>query len=588
MRAPSTGRFRYLLFGSIAIALLAFIAKANAIIDGQNHSAAASGSLKAIAQGLSQPIILYTDITSGPNSGGEGNNGTYLTVFGNHFGTTQGTSKVAINGKAVAKYLLWSDKKIGLQVGPVSSGPIVVTVGGASSNSDLTFKVRSGHLYYIGAGADNSPPGSCSSMMAANSYSIPWGLTNIASTMESSYSFATMRTPYTYYKCLSFGDTLVFLNGASYHYYDGRGWHASLTPDKKGAGADSFITFMARPGARAQLGGESGAMFPVRDISDGYDVFSGFTLTGRGKSGGAEFRTNVRLVGNEITCPDCSGPAGAVSGGDGLTMYGNTVHDVGVLVPGGAGKLYHAIYVAGNNIDIGWNKIYNTKAYNGIQVNHDGSPGFYNLAWHDNDISDVNGSGINLSTIDPSSGYVMVYNNVIHHVGLNIASDGSTSDPHSCIAVKGYGRSTGSGTVEIFNNTMYDCSSYLNVNPASQASCAIIEPFKQLNARTNLVNNIVYQPVYTVTAKQNVFICGGVSMGTLSGSNNLWYSESPAGSAAPVTTFGVIANPSFLSASDLHVRRGSPAVGHGASIGDLKRDHDGAPRANPPTIGAYE
>ncbi len=587
MRASSIGRLRYFLFVTIALALLAFVARAGAIFTGQNHSTSASGSSKATTQSESPPVILYTDITSGPNSGGEGNNGTYLTIFGNHFGTTQSKSKVTINGKAVARYLLWSDNKIGVQIGPVSSGPIVVTVGGTASNSDLTFKVRSGHIYYIGPAADNSAPGSCSSMMAANSFSSPWGLTNIASTTESSYNFAKMRTPYTYYKCLSFGDTLVFLNGVAYHYYDGRGWHASLTPDKKGASADSFITFMARPGARVQLGGEGGAMFPVRDISDGYDVFSGFTLTGRGKSGGAEFRTNVRLVGNEITCPDCSGPAGTVSGGDGLTMYGNSVHDVGVLEPGGSGKLYHAVYVAGNNIDIGWNRIYNTKAYNGIQVNHDGSPGFYNLAWHDNDISDVNGSGINLSTIDPSSGYVKVYNNVIHHVGLNIASDGSTSDPHSCIAVKGYGRSTGSGTVEIFNNTMYDCSSYLDVNPASQVSCAIIEPFRQLNVKTNLVNNIVYQPAYAGTAKQSVFICGGVSAATISGSNNLWYSESPARSAA-ATSYGINANPSFLSSKDLHVRRGSPAVGHGASIGDLKRDHDGIPRANPPTIGAYE
>src|ERR1700677_77785 len=159
LRTPSTGRFRYLLFGAIAVVLLAINARANAFFDGQNHSGTAPGSSKAKAQGLSQPIVLYTDITSGPNSGGAGNNGMYLTIFGNHFGTSQGTSKVAINGKAVAKYLLWSDNKIGVQVGLVSSGPIVVTVGGAPSNSDLLFKVRPGHIYYIGAAADNSPPG---------------------------------------------------------------------------------------------------------------------------------------------------------------------------------------------------------------------------------------------------------------------------------------------------------------------------------------------------------------------------------------------------------------------------------------------
>jgi hypothetical protein len=46
---------------------------------------------------------------------------------------------------------------------------------------------------------------------------------------------------------------------------------------------------------------------------------------------------------------------------------------------------------------------------------------------------------------------------------------------------------------------MYDGSAYLDVNPASSASCAILELKNQLNVTTNLVNNIVYQPTYTGT-----------------------------------------------------------------------------------------
>jgi hypothetical protein len=591
VRASYIGRLRFSLYIAIAIALLAFIARAHAILGGENHSASAPGSSKAIAQGVTQPLILYTDITSGPNSGGEGNNGTYLTVFGTHFGSTQGTSKVTINGKAVAKYLLWSDNKIGVQVGPVSSGPILITVGGVSSNSDLTFKVRSGHLYYIGATADNSAPQNCSTMIAANSYSNPWGFTSIMSREQSSYPFAKVRTPYTYYRCISLGDTLVFLNGVSYPYFDGRGWGASLTPDKKGASASSFVTFMARPGASVQLGGINGAMYPVRDISDGYNVYSGLKLTGsRNVSGGAQFNQAKydRIVGNEITCPDCSGPAAAVTGGEGFTMYGNTVHDVSVLLPEGSSKLYHAVYAMGNNIEIAWNKIYNTKAYNGIQINHDRFPGFYNQSYHDNDIADVNGSGINLSSIDPSSGYVKVYNNLIHHVGLNIAGDGGGNDPHSCIAIKGYGTSAAAGTVEVYNNTMVDCSSYLNFNPGNRSSCAILDLSNQLNVKTDLVNNIVYQPAYAGTGKQNVYLCGGGSTGTLSGSNNLWYSASAPGSIAPATSYGAIANPKFISDADYHLQPISPAIGAGINFGGLTTDFDGVTRSNPRSIGAFE
>lgn len=566
MNTSFTVCFKHFSFAAIALAFLGFVPRA-----------------KGTTQKVSDPIILFTDITSGPNSGGEGDHGTYLTIFGTHFGAAQGASKVTINGKAVAQYLLWSDTKIGVQVGHVSTGPIVVTVGGASSNLNLTFTVRSGHIFYIGPSVDNSP-----ATCAGGTYEKPWGLTNFRSKIETTYTRA-MRTPRFYYNCMSPGDTLVFLNGVSYPYFDGAEWHSSLTlgDEREPATSSRFYTFMARPGASVQLGGTDWAMAPIRDHSNGYNVISGLKLTGSGPNGGAFFlAANDRVVGNDITCPDCWGPAGAVMGSDGFIMYGNVVHDVSTLDPGGSNKTYHAIYVAGNNIEIAWNRIYNTKAYNGIQINHDRSSGFYNQSWHDNDIADVNGSGINVGTIDPSKGYIKIYNNVIHHVGLAMAPD--SPGPHSCLAIKGAGSATAPGTVEIYNNTMVDCSSYLNINPADNSSCAIIALQKQLNVTTELVNNIIYQPAYAGTGRQNVFICGGGSIGTLYGTNNLWFSERNPGSTAPATSFGRIANPRFVSATDYHLQSGSPAIGGGIPFGDLKNDHDVAPRRNPPAIGAYE
>jgi hypothetical protein len=274
---------------------------------------------------------------------------------------------------------------------------------------------------------------------------------------------------------------------------------------------------------------------------------------------------------------------------DGFIMYGNTVTNVSTLVPGGSNKTYHAIYVGGNNIDIGWNTITNTLAYNGIQINHDGTSGFYNFSFHDNDISDVNGSGINLSTIDPSSGYVKVYNNVIHHVGVNNASDGSGDDPHSCLAVKGYGSATGVGTAQLYNNTMYDCSSYLNVWPTAGGSCAVLIVGKQLNVTTNLVNNIAYQPTYAGTSKQDVYICGsGGPLGTFTGSNNIWYSDSAPASTYGATLTGAIENPLFVSTSDFMLQPTSPAIGAGIPFGGLTVDFNQVTRPNPPSIGAYE
>src|SRR5208283_4120460 len=52
-------------------------------------------------------VIFFTDLTSGPNTGGENNNGTILTIYGRNFGATQGTSTVTIGGGAVATVNQW-------------------------------------------------------------------------------------------------------------------------------------------------------------------------------------------------------------------------------------------------------------------------------------------------------------------------------------------------------------------------------------------------------------------------------------------------------------------------------------------------
>ena len=561
------------------------------------------------------PVCLFSDVASGPAMGGEGGNGIYLNIYGMNFGSTQGRSIVTVNGTPVAQYLYWGAdptgdrQQIGVQVAAATTGTgsiVVTTPEGSCSN--LSFAVRTGKIWFIGPSVDNSTPGTCATMEAANSYSTPWGLTNYASTTESNYNYTTMRTPFTYYHCMSPGDTLVFLNGVNYPYFDGRGWHSSLTLDSNSTTSSTFMTVMARPGATAALGGEGWAMAGIRNAGIGYSIYSGLTLTGSGANGmGLAMSANDRAVGNTIHCPSCWGPTGAMIGGTaGNVALGNSLSAISTdttVLPNGSNKTYHASYFAENNFEFGWNRIYNTAAYNGFQVNHDASPGFFNFTIHDNDIADVYGSGINLSTIDPSSGYVQVYNNVIHHTGLNIASDGGGGDPHSCLAVKGYGNATGIGTVEMYNNTMYDCNSYLNLNVSSSASCAVLVLPNQLNVTTNLVNNIAYQPAYAGTAKQNVYICGGGSVGTISGSNNIWYSDSTPGSTAHATTVGTIENPLFVSPTDgswthFELQGTSPAIGAGTEVGPVESqgasntylmwDFNHVARPSLPAIGALE
>ncbi len=565
----------------------------------------------------SAPVCMYQDVQSGPATGGEGGNGIYLNIYGLNFGSSQGKSTVKINGTEVAQYLYWGAdptgdrQQIGVQVASgTTSGAITITTAGGSC-SNLSFSVRPGNIYYIGPSIDNSKPESCANLTSANSYSSPWGLTNYASTTESNYNPGTMRTPYTYYECMSPGDTLVFLNGVNYPYFDGRGWHASLTLDNGSTNATHFMTIMARPGATATLGGEGWANVGIRNTgASSYTVYSGLTLIGSGLNGGGLNPDSYdRFVGNAIMCPDCSGPAGAMTGGTGNEALGNLLTSISTdtsVLPNGSNKTYHDAYFQGDNWEFGWNRIYNTAAYNGFQINEDGSSGFFNFSIHDNDIADVNGSGINLSDIDPSSGYVQVYNNIIHHTGVALASDGGSDDPHSCIAVKGYGSTTGSGTAEIYNNTMYDCSSYLNSPGASSGqgeSCAVFIPANQLNVTSHLVNNIAYQPAYTYSSVYNVFLCGDGTLGTMSGSNNIWYSAATPGSTEYATAIGKIEDPLYLNAADgswtnYRLQSSSPAIGTGLNVGPVELggisntyltwDFVQTTRPNPPTIGALE
>jgi len=568
-------------------------------------------SLPAFA---SAPVCLFTDVPSGPATGGEGGNGIYLTIFGKNFGSTQGTSTVTINGKPVAQYVMWAHNynstaqdAIGVQVanGTTGSGSIVVTTSGGSC-SNLSFTVRSGKIYFVGPAVDNSSPGSCSTLLSSNSYSSPWGLNDSSSSSEGSYSSSSMRTPYTYYNCISAGDTLVFLNGAKYAGYDGRGWHSSLTLDKSGTSSSVFTILEARPGATVKLGGI--AMYGVRSTgSPSYTVYSGLTMIGAGSNGnGISTDPNDRVVGNTVNCPNCSGEQGAVFvGANNAEILGNVVTNVTASGGGATNKQYHCVYTQANNIEFGWNRMYSNQCYNGNQVNEDGTSGFYNISIHDNDISEVNGSAINLATVAPASGYVQIFNNVIHHVGIARASDGGADDPHNCVAVKGSGSASGAGTIDIWNNTFFDCSSVLNLYSSEENESGVIQiANSQTNVTTNLLNNVAYQPAYTYTGKYNVFISSDNSPGTFSGSNNIWYSASTPATTEYATSIGSVENPLLVSAADgpwsnFQLQSNSPAIDGGRQTGtvransgvsytDLTWDFNGDGRPSPPAAGAFE
>src|SRR6202167_6272061 len=86
------------------------------------------------------PVLFFSDITNGPNTGGENGNGAYVTIYGNYFGTSQGSSIATAGGGVMVNCKIWGAawlwyQKIACQLGPgAASGDLVVTVNGLSSN----------------------------------------------------------------------------------------------------------------------------------------------------------------------------------------------------------------------------------------------------------------------------------------------------------------------------------------------------------------------------------------------------------------------------------------------------------------------
>lgn len=128
---------------------------------------ACSGSNQELSSLASSPApaILFTDVQTGPVTGGPNNLGVPITIFGRGFGATRGTSTVTIGGVEVARYLVWGQNNahnnqldmIVVQPGSkVTGGSIVVKVNNRSSNANQTFSVNTGKVYAVSRTGNDS------------------------------------------------------------------------------------------------------------------------------------------------------------------------------------------------------------------------------------------------------------------------------------------------------------------------------------------------------------------------------------------------------------------------------------------------
>lgn len=569
------------------------------------------------------PIVLYTDIQSGPTSGGENNQGIYLSIFGKNFGSSGlgTTTKVLIGGYEVANYRYLGASRgrpdvqqITVQVGSLANAapfialPISVVVNGVASVDNpyyaaQTFTPAPGNIFFVDpvAGVDTN------GTTTGGTFTSPFqhvqlpgiGLSFSIDPASQSGAYGRVRA----------GDFIV-LRGGSYTGATGFGGYFMQTLNKSGCPLQSNcangggttsgpITVMGYPTESAVIsvpntgnygaanGGISSADNARQQLGMGsYWNFSNLIVDvgfadGPINAQRGDLNPNGaywRVVNNDLSMTTCNLPlnngeclAGTVGGGGaGHFWVGNHGHDVYDGPNNGSSNLQdHGVYVGYNGpIEIAYNYFTNIYGGNGIQLHNTVSTTHISgISIHHNLIDTVNKHGINLA--DGSGSNIQVFNNIVMHPAQAGLRMGGTS------FISG---------LKVYNNTFFDTGTGGN-NPSSGS---LTNDMASAAGQYDIENNILYPhsgSSYAAGSGNSAFVGSGTVQ------NNLLYN----GSNSPPFSFtvnAVQANPLFVStvtgAEDLHLQGTSPAIGAGANLsGTVLDDFDTATStAAPDTRGA--
>ncbi len=539
------------------------------------------------------PLVLYSDVTSGPNSGGENNEGAYLSIFGKNFGSTGlgSTVKVYIGGVEVNNYRYLGPSRgrpdieeISVQVGSLNNPtpgtplPIQVIVNGVASNTDHSFTVNPGRMLFVSQSGNDAT-------------AIPGDITHPYRYVQNGVDGA--------FDVAKPGDTIVMLGTP----LKGQPITSDPTPASS-AWTDTyqgyFLRFISKDGTAPTGAAGTGPFaliaYPDEDVYiyesyasgakgaiTGVDPTSGYvggqyvTVADlRIESGGPSGVVNEqidgehwRVVNNELTAvtgtADQHNLAGGITGnGTNSFWSGNYIHNIN----SGSPMEMHGIYIDGDgSYDIAYNWIANVTDGSGFQVFVNGGNGSTvanNVSFHHNLIENVAKYGINIA--DGSSNGFIYYDNIVENAG-----DGclrfNTDTLHDA---------------KLYNNTFFNCST-------NSSYGAVDNDWVFPSNALDMENNIFY-----ATSGES-YAGGSVGMGGTIGTitNNLFYNGtgSDAWDAHPVTADPLfVSTSSSSSAPDLHLQSGSPAIGAGstavASI--VTTDYDLTPRTSTSIdIGAY-
>ena len=533
--------------------------------------------------GAAAPLVLYTDLISGPNSGGENDKGAYLSIFGKHFGHGGlGTrTRVYIGGAeaAVYRYLGPSHgrrdiEQISVQIGRLGSPPlgvplpIVVKVDGIPSNADRTFIVNPGRILFVDNVRGND--------RRARIGDIRRPFRHVQTQDLSEGAWGEVRP----------GDIIVMRGAGTawtdigFERYFMRFRDKSGTPPRGRRGTGPIV-LMGYPGEDVYIRGSlaggmtggcisaiNGQTYPgigqwaviadLRIDCEGYDGPVSEEIHGN----------HWRVINNDLsasTAPTSGSHvprmAGITGNGYDSVWLGNHIHDIQ-----GSPQESHGIYIDGDgSYDIAYNLIEKIRSGNGFQTYSNGTNGsstIGHVSFHHNLIHDVSKHGLNIA--DGSQEDIAIYDNVVYRT--------------ACSGIRF--NTTNLRDALVFDNTFYDTDTTHNIH------CAAVANDWFLPANALVLSNNIFRP-----ADGTAYIGGSVGFAAFKGTatDNLFFAGSGPTLGAPAP----VADPRFLdpAGGDFRLGSGSPAIGAGSVLNfpAARTDFDLDARAGGrPDIGAFE
>lgn len=539
-----------------------------------------------------QPIVIQIDTESCPITGGENNQGGYLSILGFRFGLSGGfgtTTKVYIGGQEVYGYRVLEDARIAskfpgmqhirVQVGNLGGVlnlgepyPITVVVSGQASNANFTFTPNPGRIIFA-------------SLSGSDLTGTPGDITKPYRHLQLDDAPAGPgRGTGGIYPILRAGDQVVIRGGNWSDAGFNTAWFRFRDPLQQGSvptgGAGTgWIGFVGYPGedvhyttAHGNKGGFQGPGSAFEGTCGDWTYFSNLHLDvnsgGGAQSDGAPI--NLQSMSERARIVNCElGPwpagdsaflnAACVTGqGNRVTISCNYLHDIEAT----ADQQNHGIYggTSAYGWDINFNWILNCIGGSGIQFNDSEGgtntkptqfgvwTGFTNMTIHHNWIENTAKYGLTFSDVGAYQGDLSfrAWNNIFIKTGLapmRLNTTTATSD--GCYAF----------------NTAYNC----NTNASGTGNAM----FRNEGVQT--------LPLHNIRAYDNILALGpDTAVGTgwfydYSGSGSGYdlqrnvYWANGATVSAPVDALAIFGDPLFTNPTtgDFSLQSGSPAANAG-------------------------